>query len=770
MENTLTLYQLIQYGKKKYRYSNIRFVFVEYLSAGSSSGKEGRSFDWASLTPAIHPLSLWYTTPATEWATEALPIGNGRIGAMIFGGVGQDSIQFNDKTFWSGSTTSRGAYQNFGYIRLDFGADAGATDYRRELDLANAVAAVSYRKDGIAYRREYLASYPDDVIAVRLTTDKKGKVNFSVALDGTHAGEFKQMDRTGCSFSGKLDLLSYAARLQIRNEGGTVTVKEGEIVVENADAATLLLGMGTNFSANSATYLAEGNDWKTTLETTLARAAGKSYSELRKRHIDDYTSLFNRVQLHLGGQPVSLPTDQLFAANTKDAYNPAADALYFQYGRYLTIASSREGLDLPSNLQGLWNNSNRPPWECDIHSNINVQMNYWPVEVCNLAECHLPFIKYIYNESQLNNSWKKMAAEHGCKGWTMRTQNNIFGYSDWNWNRPANAWYCLHVWDKYQFNPDREYLATTAWPILKSASEFWLDRLVRDTDGNWVAPEEWSPEHGPWEDGLPYAQQLIAALFKKTLAAAERLNIEPEFRNALEAKLKHLDKGLSIGSWGQLKEWKYTEDDSLDTHRHLSHLIALYPDDAVSLSGTPEYAEAVKRSLEARADVGMGWSLTWKVALRARLLDGERAHSLLAKALEVVDNKPGNFGIYKNLFNAGPYQIDGNFGAVAGMAEMLLQSQRDELHLLPAIPQVWSDGQVTGLRARGGLEVGMVWKDMKLVSATLKSDNGQLCRLRTACPVKVSGGSFNCRKDTDGSYLTVIQTTKNTTYTIIADR
>lgn len=758
--------------RKKYRCSSILFIivistmFIQHLSAGFPLG-EG---ELSGRTAEAHPLSLWYTTPATDWTTEALPIGNGRIGAMIFGGVGQDSIQFNEKTLWTGSTTSRGAYQNFGYVRLDFGADTDISDYRRELDLAEAVASVSYRKDGISYQREYLASYPDDVIAIRLTADKKGQISFTVALEGTHAGEFSQVDGKSIRFSGKLDLLSYAARLQVCNEGGTVAVKDGKISVEHADAVTLLLGMGTNFSAVSSTYLSEGDAWATVIGTTVDQAAKKNYSTVKAAHINDYTQLFRRVRLNLKGAGTNLPTDQFFITNGNEIYNPVADALYFQYGRYLTIASSREGLDLPSNLQGLWNNSNRPPWECDIHSNINVQMNYWPVEVANLAECHIPYINYIYNESQLNDSWKNMAREHQCQGWTMRTQNNIFGYSDWNWNRPANAWYCMHMWEKYQFNPDKEYLQNIAWPVMKSASEFWLDRLIQDKNGNWVAPEEWSPEHGPWEDGLPYAGQLIADLFRNTLTAGKVLNVDRAFLKTLEEKYDRLDKGLAIGSWGQLREWKTAEDDSLDTHRHLSHLIAMYPGDAITLFDTPQYAAAVKRSLDARSDISMGWGLAWRMGLRARLTDGERCHTLLTNALKVVGNKPGQFGIYKNLFNAGPFQIDGNFGVVAGMAEMLLQSHRGELFLLPALPEAWAGGEVSGLRARGNFEVGMIWDEMKLVSATLKSCSGKDCRIRTDLPVKVLNSTFSCRKDTDGYYITTFQTKKNKTYTIKADR
>lgn len=714
-------------------------------------------------------LKLWYTRPATDWMTEALPIGNGRIGAMIFGGIGQDSIQFNDKTLWTGSTESRGAFQNFGNIRMDFGTQGAVTSYQRSLDIEEAVASVCYQQDGVTYRREYLSSFPDDVIVVRLSADKKGKINFSVSLEGTHPGETSMVEGQEISLSGKLMLLSYAARLHVQNEGGSLAVQNGKIRVENADAATIVLGMGTNFSATSPSYITEGDAWKKAIDDAVSDASGKSYKAIRKAHVADYRQLFGRVRLRLGEKTSNMPTDELFADYMNGTYHPVADVLFFQYGRYLMIASSRDGLDVPSNLQGLWNNSNTPPWEGDIHSNINVQMNYWPAEVTNLAECHWPFINYVYNESQTNESWKRMAQEHGCRGWTMRTQNNLFGYSDWNWNRPANAWYCMHLWEKYLFEPQADYLERVAYPVMKSACEFWLDRLVKDKDGRWVAPEEWSPEHGPWEDGIAYAQQLIADLFENTIEAGKLLGTDNVFIKELEARYARLDKGLHIGSWGQLKEWKHAEDDPKDTHRHLSHLIALYPGDAVSPLTTPEYAEAISKSLDARADVGMGWSLTWKIALRARLFDGERAHSLLKKAMVLADASLGRFGVYPNLLNALPYQIDGNFGATAGVAEMLMQSHRNELHLLPAIPAAWANGKVCGLRGRGGFEVTMAWQDKKLVSAQVKASADRACTLRTDVPLKVQNAAYRCEKDVNGYYLTTFHAKKSKTYRVVVD-
>ncbi|NDV80992.1 glycoside hydrolase N-terminal domain-containing protein [Bacteroides sp. 51] len=716
-------------------------------------------------------LRLWYNEPAKGWMTSALPVGNGRLGAMIFGGVEQEHIQFNDKTLWEGSTSQRGSYRNFGDIYINFDNQDEATDYVRDLNINDALASVRYRSAGVTYTREYFASFPDDAIVMHFTANKKGKLSFNMKLDDANGGKVMVSGQT-ISASGKLSLLSYAADITVCNDGGQVSNNGSEIRVDNANSATIILTAGTDYDPRTPTYLTS-KDWKQNLQTAKQKATSKSYKQLKEAHTSDYRSLFGRVALTVGNAKPAMPTNELLKRYAEGEYHSYLDVLFFQYGRYLTISSSRSGLDLPSNLQGVWNNSNNPPWESDIHSNINIQMNYWPTEVTNLAECHMPFINYIYNEALVHKSWTDMAAQLDCRGWVMKTQNNIFGYSDFMWNRPANGWYCMHIWDKYLFNPDPVYLQQVAYPVMKAACEFWVDRLIVDDDGMLVAPNEWSPEHGPSETGIAYAQQIIADLFVNTIQAGKILGTDTAFVNLLEQKYHRLDKGLRVGDWGQLREWKYTNDDPNSNHRHVSHLMALYPGKAISPFLNAAHADAARKSLDARGDSGTGWSRVWKIAFWARLLDGNRAHKLLKHALNLTDDTGMDYaekgGVYENLFDAHPpFQIDGNLGATACISEMLLQSHLGELHLLPAIPDVWEQGQARGFKARGGYEVSMQWKDHALLTADIKASRAGVCTIRTSNPVKVSGRDTTSQPDGNGYYTLMLNMEPGQTHRLLA--
>lgn len=677
-------------------------------------------------------LKLWYDEPAVEWMTSALPVGNGDMGAMFFGGVAHEQVQFNEKTLWSGSTEKRGAYRNFGNIYMDFQTPDTCSGYRRELSLDEGVGRVSYTIGGTRYVREYFASHADSVVVMRLSTPgSRGRLNLALRMVD---GEGRQAVTGGNMFvvSGRLDLLQYEAQAVVKAEGGTVRTEDGRLVVSGADAVTVVLAAATDFDLSSPTYTSgDARGVHSRVSARVERASALAYKKLCARHVEDYSRLFGRVDLELTDDVPQMTTDELLR-NHK--YNNYLDMLCFQYGRYLMISSSRGGA-VPSNLQGLWNNVNNPPWECDYHSNINIQMNYWPAEVTNLAECHMPFINYVSTEAmKQDGSWQRVARKDGCRGWAVHTQNNLFGYTDWLINRPANAWYCTHLWQHYAYGLDRVYLRSVAWPVMKETCLYWFDRLKMQ-NGRLIAPDEWSPEHGPWEDGTAYAQQLIHELFANTLEAAEVLGENDSFVVQLREKYALLDNGLHIGGQGQLREWLKTDDTPDDRHRHLSHLMALYPSSGISTLTDRSLAEAARVSLNWRGDGATGWSRAWKVACWARLNDGERAYSLLKKAQNItdvtvvsMDDNAG--GMYGNLFCAHPsFQIDGNFGTAAAIAEMLLQNTVKGVWLLPALPEAWNDGSFEGLRAHGGFTFGAEWDDGRLTEASVKSEAGGICRL-----------------------------------------
>ncbi|WP_214072546.1 glycoside hydrolase family 95 protein [Mucilaginibacter sp. dw_454] len=712
---------------------------------------------------------MWDNQPAKAWMTDAYPIGNGRIGGMIFSGISQERIQFNDNTLWVGDEQNRGAYQAFGNLLIDFNnapeSDIPA-DYRRELDLSRAIHTTTYTKGGIKYKREYFCSFPDKVMVLRYTASKKG------ALSGLlHLKDERMNTATAngnrLTFSGKLSSgMQYQATALVKLEGGTLSKQtdgtEGdELKISKADVITILFTAATDFNNSRATHW-RGQAPSIKIDSILKSDNVKPYAVLLQRHIADYQHLYGRVHLNLGATPFStlmLPTVQRLV-NYKKTLDPDLEATIFQYGRYLLISSSRKG-GLPANLQGLWNDSNNPPWGGDYHTNINIQMNYWPAEPTNLSECAIPYLDHInaIREIRKINTQKEYP---GVRGWTLRTESNPMGGESYLWNPPASAWYAQAIWEHYAFTKDKSYLKNFAYPILKEISEFWDDHLKHRPDGTLVSPMGWSPEHGPTEDGVTYDQMIVYDLFTNYIESADALGIDKTYRDHIADLKDHLLKP-KIGKWGQLQEWETDRDDPKDTHRHASHLFGLHPGRQISTIKTPELAQAAKVSLLARGDVSTGWSMAWKINFWARLQDGDHAHTIISNFITPVGGNGIDYnnggGIYANLLCAHPpFQIDGNFGYTAGVAEMLLQSQTDEIQILPALPKAWSTGSVQGLMARGDFEIAdMEWKDGKLTKLVVKSLAGGECRLRTLSALKstipgviktTSGSDFKYRFNT----------------------
>lgn len=727
----------------------------------------------------LDKLALWYDEPATDWENEALPIGNGYIGGMIFGSVASERIQYNEKTLWSGGpgaweeynggnkegawesvqeirrildeggTPSNelyqkvcgdqrayGAYQNFGDIFLDFKSheDSKVTNYKRELNIEESISTVKYNYDGVNYEREYFCSYPDNVMVIKIRADKESAITVDVRSDGAHDGKQLLVEDNTLILNGAIpdNGMRYESQIKVINTGGSIQDKDDKISVENADEITIIMSAGTDYINEYPTY--KGENPNSVVTERINSAISLGYDELKTRHIEDYKELFDRVNLNLGQLKLDKPTDEMLKEYKTNPSN-SLETLFFQYGRYLLISSSREG-SLPANLQGVWNNSNNPPWSSDYHFNVNLQMNYWPAEVANLSETAIPLVEYVESLREPGRITAEMhcgidGATENKNGWTVNTMNNPFGFTamgwefDWGWAPTSNAWISQNLWEHYQFTDDIDYLRENIYPIMKEAAQFWTQFLVEYThsDGKTylVSSPSYSPEQGPRTVGTTFDQELIWQLFTDTIKASEALGIDDEFRVELEDKRERLLKP-QIGQYGQVQEWKDDIDDPNNKHRHISHLVGLYPGTQINQKDTPDLYDAAKVTMNHRGDGGTGWSKANKINLWARLLDGDRAHRLLQNQLTT--------STLENLFDTHPpFQIDGNMGAVSGMAEMLIQSHLGTINPLPALPASWEKGSFDGLKARGNFEVSANWNNNSLNLLKVKSGSGNDCYL-----------------------------------------